>query len=813
MDRELRTQARLSKRTLTTQADIGNTVYGTEVHSVNGKAGHVVLDAEDVGALPSDTPIPSLDGYATEEWVQEQGYATPADIPTDVSAFNNDAGYLTQHQDLSDYALKSELPTVPTEVSAFTNDAGYLSDAYFVITATADDDTSTVYTPDCTFAEAWAAFQSGKILLLKLGLTYIHSGFTSSALIRFSTFNGTYNRDYTFNTTQKIRKTSETRVLSEAYYIIALSVENGNYVPDHTFTEAVTAYQSGKQLVLKNGNDVIQMSSIDPAESGYINFAKVTNNTYTRFQLLYDNQVSRTNLLLARQDAIPTAVSQLTNDAGYLTSHQDISGKADKTEVSALDTRVTAVEDSVSNLFGSKSSNLFNRYDESSVTTQKYYTTTGEKASSSSWSTADIDVHQYDKVEYNGLSSEGSAAVVSCWLDENKGFLSYFKQHTGKNTIDVPAGAYYVGFSINRSQDVLNAFVVYGISNGRIDDIEVETAQNTADIASISAGISDFVKVVPDYFDSQLATKIPAIIANMNEAGSNGETFVFITDIHWETNYKNSPALVDYVLKHTKVQNVFSGGDLINEGDNSTMMATLIECIRSFQFPLADNFFPVARGNHDDNSNWSSAEDIASHEFDYNTVRSLVCNQVVNKVTFLTNTEHSFYFDHEQSKTRFVFIDTRRNGTVSNFPSTALNTLLLATPQDYKLVFIAHYLYASSFKSGAIMLMNMVSAFNAKTTGSYSGVNFDYTNTNGKAVCIIGGHTHFDIDWEKDDTTNGNISGVPIIITDTDSYRNHSGTEGTADSQCFDVMTINYSANTIKCVRIGRGSDRSFTFD
>ena len=137
MDRELRTQARLSKRTLTTQADIGNTIYGTEVHSVNGKTGHVVLDAGDVGALPSDTPIPSLDGYATEEWVGEQGYLTEhqdisgkadkSEIPTKTSELTNDSGFLTQHQDLSSYALKSELPTVPTDVSAFTNDAGYLT--------------------------------------------------------------------------------------------------------------------------------------------------------------------------------------------------------------------------------------------------------------------------------------------------------------------------------------------------------------------------------------------------------------------------------------------------------------------------------------------------------------------------------------------------------------------------------------------------------------------------------------------------------------------------------------------------------------
>ena len=76
-------------------------------------------------------------------------------VPTNVSAFTNDAGYLTQHQSLTDYYTKSEIdaaldgkedaseafsgdyndlrnkptiPVVPTNVSAFTNDAGYLTE-------------------------------------------------------------------------------------------------------------------------------------------------------------------------------------------------------------------------------------------------------------------------------------------------------------------------------------------------------------------------------------------------------------------------------------------------------------------------------------------------------------------------------------------------------------------------------------------------------------------------------------------------------------------------------------------------------------
>lgn len=94
--------------------------------------------------------IPSLDGYATETYVQNKiaeaslsggevdlsglatkdELATKADktaIPTKTSQLTNDSGFLTEHQDLSDYALKTELPTVPTKVSQLTNDSGFLT--------------------------------------------------------------------------------------------------------------------------------------------------------------------------------------------------------------------------------------------------------------------------------------------------------------------------------------------------------------------------------------------------------------------------------------------------------------------------------------------------------------------------------------------------------------------------------------------------------------------------------------------------------------------------------------------------------------
>ena len=55
-----------------------------------------------------ENEIPSLSGYATEQWVLDKHYISGVD--------------------LSDYALKSEIPTVPTSNTAFTNDAGYITD-------------------------------------------------------------------------------------------------------------------------------------------------------------------------------------------------------------------------------------------------------------------------------------------------------------------------------------------------------------------------------------------------------------------------------------------------------------------------------------------------------------------------------------------------------------------------------------------------------------------------------------------------------------------------------------------------------------
>lgn len=107
--------------------------YLTEHQSLEGYAKTAdlaqVAKTGSYNDLADKPTIPSTAGLASTKYVDDKvaGIVIP-EVPTKVSAFENDKGYLTEHQSLAEYAKKTEIPTVPTNVSAFTNDAGYLTE-------------------------------------------------------------------------------------------------------------------------------------------------------------------------------------------------------------------------------------------------------------------------------------------------------------------------------------------------------------------------------------------------------------------------------------------------------------------------------------------------------------------------------------------------------------------------------------------------------------------------------------------------------------------------------------------------------------
>ena len=91
----LKTQGKINQDELYLISGEPDTITGVKGNKeTTYRTGNVNLTPADIGALPDDTEIPV--------------------VPTNIGAFDNDVGYLTQHQSLTDYPKKTELANVAT---------------------------------------------------------------------------------------------------------------------------------------------------------------------------------------------------------------------------------------------------------------------------------------------------------------------------------------------------------------------------------------------------------------------------------------------------------------------------------------------------------------------------------------------------------------------------------------------------------------------------------------------------------------------------------------------------------------------------
>ena len=91
----LKTQGKINQDELYLISGEADTITGVKGNKeTTYRTGNVNLTPADIGALPDTTEIPV--------------------VPTNISAFENDAGYLTQHQSLTNYPKKTELANVAT---------------------------------------------------------------------------------------------------------------------------------------------------------------------------------------------------------------------------------------------------------------------------------------------------------------------------------------------------------------------------------------------------------------------------------------------------------------------------------------------------------------------------------------------------------------------------------------------------------------------------------------------------------------------------------------------------------------------------
>lgn len=290
---------------------------------------------------------------------------------------------------------------------------------------------------------------------------------------------------------------------------------------------------------------------------------------------------------------------------------------------------------------------------------------------------------------------------------------------------------------------------------------------------------------VPDYYfeNDYLSGKVYAINELLKEAS---DSFIFITDEHWGSNTKKSPALINYISTHCHIPKLFSGGDT-GEGVDISLCDELRKSFNGKIYHVC--------GNHD----W----------FNNTTVKQCVTAMDVYNDDQIGNVDRRYYYvDNRSQKIRYVVLNAYKTNNTTDYDTAQTNwfkNIALNVPVDWDVIVVTHYIGMKTFSNGdAQGICNAIIAFNNET------------GRNGKVLAVFQGHMH------SDAINHISTNGVPVISTTCDKagawidggvnqepYLTATRIPGTISEQAFDVViiskTISGSTRNVKIslIRIG----------
>ena len=272
----------------------------TNVSAFTNDAGYLM------GYTETDPTVPAWAKAATKpayDYSEIANTPTIPTVPTNVSAFTNDAGYITS-------AAIPDIPTVPTNVSTFTNDAGYI---------TAND------VPAQVNAD-WNATTGAALILNKPSLfDGNYNSLSNKPNLAAVAISGSYN--------DLINKpaipTAVGELTNNVGYITAAQVP-AQVNADWNATSGTAQILNKPTLFSGNYNDLTNLPQIPqiPADisafnndAGYVTSAAIP--TVPTNVSAFTNDAGYVTAVDVQQAAgIPTNVSAFQNDAGYITAAQ-----------------------------------------------------------------------------------------------------------------------------------------------------------------------------------------------------------------------------------------------------------------------------------------------------------------------------------------------------------------------------------------------------------------------------------------------------------------------------------------------------------
>ena len=301
---------------------------------------------------------------------------------------------------------------------------------------------------------------------------------------------------------------------------------------------------------------------------------------------------------------------------------------------------------------------------------------------------------------------------------------------------------------------------------------------------------------IPSYYftGDYIANKIASINAHDSDCGFNGDSFVFITDTHWASNMKRSPALIDYIKSKTCVRDVVFGGDATTKYTSKDLLKAAYDEYREVMKDCREYGWRPIIGNHEFNNPGADPSKLP-----ITLSASEAYALVYGENTPITHVidEYSGYWDNEVAKIRYIYVGCSYTSTIPSSVADNVVDALDELPTGYKVMVLSHVGLDTNTPAAIDSTLQPIID------------KLDAMQVDNKVIGVLTGHRHFD----------GYIrtaAGTIVIATTCDAMiENPNGltrTRRTTTEQAFDVVQIDMTNEKIYLTRIGAGSDREFGF-
>ena len=237
-------------------------------------------------------------------------------IPTNVSAFNNDAGYLTGYtetdpqfnawdKDYNELINKPTIPTVPTDISVFNNDAGYIT----MDSVPAIPTNVSAFTNDAGYL---TNFTEQQVLSISHDTLFLTGG-------SFVKLPAGFDGDYNSLTNKPTIPSTVGELTNDANYITLEQVP-AQVNADWNAMEGAAQILNKPEIFSGDYNDLSNTPTIPTNvsafsnDAGYLTGYTETDPQFNAWDKDYNDLINKPII-----PTIPTDVSVFNNDAGYLT--------------------------------------------------------------------------------------------------------------------------------------------------------------------------------------------------------------------------------------------------------------------------------------------------------------------------------------------------------------------------------------------------------------------------------------------------------------------------------------------------------------